>query len=527
MASFSLIDQPWVPCTMLDGTRRPLGLRDVLTQAPSIGEVGGDSPLVVAAIYRLLLALLHRNFDIDDERKWGAHWKRRAFDVGVIDDYFGRWRDRFNLFDDEKPFYQVASLDETKARSIANLLFHQDNNPTLFTHLVKFMPPELTPAEAARSLIGYMAFDVGGTKTSELGQESAKAALLNKGAILIAKGDNLYQTLMLNLCRYAPDHGEPWEFDQVKDLPAWERVGTTAPIDRKPDGYIDLLTWQSRRIRLQPEIGKDGSTVVRNVVIMKGFQPPRDFTLQGKEPMLAFKKNPNATKNQDPFPSVTFREGRALWRDSLALIQSAGVVEETVKRPKTLQWLADLAAEDVISQTTTVPLDIFGLGSNRAKVEFWRYERLPLPLQYLGDEDLAARMKNALGLAERAARDLGSAMWKIGQGILAASRDRKPETGDVRDFVNHLAAERAYWSRLEEPFKRLIEDLPRDVDDDGDFGGEQLPKWQDTLRFAVWQAFNEATRGLEHSPRTLKAMVMAEQRLAVSTYAYLSTWEGA
>ena len=525
MASFSLIDQPWVPCTMLDGTRRPLGLRDVLTQAPSIGEVGGDSPLVVAAIYRLLLALLHRNFDIDDERKWGAHWKSRAFDVGVIDDYFERWRDRFNLFDDEKPFYQVASLDETKARSIANLLFHQDNNPTLFTHLVKFMPPELTPAEAARSLIAYMAFDVGGTKTSELGQESAKAALLNKGAILIAKGDNLYQTLMLNLCRYAPDHGEPWEFDQVKDLPAWERVGTTAPIDRKPDGYIDLLTWQSRRIRLQPEIRKDGTTVVRYVVIMKGFQPPEDFTLHGKEPMLAFQRNANATKSQEPWPSVTYREGRALWRDSLALIQAAGVEDKTLERPKTLGWLADLVDEESISRSAIVPLDIFGLGSNRAKIEFWRHERLPLPVTYLGDDGLVASIKTALDLAENAARDLSRVIWSMGRGILAAGQDRRPETSDVRDLVNHLAAERAYWSRLEGPFKQLMADLPGDADDDGDYGDEQLPNWRDTVRSTLWHAFNESTRGLERSPRTLKEMAIAERRLAGRTHEYLSTRE--
>ena len=331
MASFNLIDEPWVPCTMLDGTRRSLGLLDVLTQAQGIGEVGGDSPLVIAALHRLLLAVLHRNFDIGDEQQWGALWKGGAFDAGVVDAYFERWHGRFNLFDDEKPFYQVASLDETKARSIANLFFHQNNNPTLFTHLATSTPPELTPAEAARLLIGYMAFDVPGTKTSERGKESAKAATLNKGAILLAKGDDLFQTLMFNLCRYAPEEEEPWDFDWEKDVPAWERDGKTHPEDRRPDGYLDLLTWQSRRIRLQPEIGEDGGTVVKKVVIMKGFQLPQDYILHDKETMLAFQKNLRATSNQDPWQSVTFKEGRALWRDSLALVQSAGVADNTFK----------------------------------------------------------------------------------------------------------------------------------------------------------------------------------------------------
>ena len=197
------------------------------------------------------------------------------------------------------------------------------------------------------------------------------------------------------------------------------------------------------------------------------------------------------------------------------------------KRPKTFEWLADLEDENIISQSTIVPLDIFGFRSNRAKPEFWRHERLPLSLKYLGDEDLVASMKEALDLAERAARDMGRVIWAMGLRILAANQDSNPETSDVRDLVNHLAAERAYWSRLEGPFKQLMADLPGDVDENGDCGGEQLPQWRDTLRSILWHAFNESTRGLERSARTLKAMAVAERSLAAKTHEYLSTWQEA
>ena len=75
LATFNLIDEPWIPCTMLDGARRSLGLRETLTQAQAIRELGGDSPLEVAALHRLLLAVLHRNFDIGDSQQWGALWE--------------------------------------------------------------------------------------------------------------------------------------------------------------------------------------------------------------------------------------------------------------------------------------------------------------------------------------------------------------------------------------------------------------------------------------------------------------------
>lgn len=518
-ASFNLIDEPWIPCAMLDGSRQTLGLRDVLVRSQNIAEIEGDSPLVVAALHRLMLAVLYRSFRVQSLDDWHSLWKQSGWDKYLLDAYWEKWRCRFDLFDDKKPFYQVANLDYAKGSSSALLLFHQDNNPTLFNHLYKSEPPDLTPDEAARLLVGFMAFDVGGTKASEHGPQSAKAAMLNKGAVVLAKGDNLFNTLMLNLCRYDPEEGEPWDFDRKEDIPAWERDEETRPEDRRPDGYLDLLTWQSRRIRLQPQLNGNGKAVVKNVVIMKGYQPPQRYAIHGKETMLAFRKNQKATRNQDPWSAMDFKESRALWRDSLALLQVTDVDSE---RPQTLTWLADLAYEGVISRSTTVPVDLLGLGNNRAKIEFWRHERLPLPLVYLDDNDLVDELGDTLDLAESVAQGLNSVLWTMAVRILAASQEGNPERSAVKNFVNYLGAERIYWSRLEGPFKRLMADLPGDMDAEGDYGGRQRPKWRDTLRATLWGAFHEATRGLERSPRTLTALVEAERFLAVRTSQYLT-----
>ena len=523
-ASFNLIDEPWVPCAMLDGSRQTLGLRDVLARAHDIAEINGESPLVIAALHRLLLAVLYRNFSVQSTEDWRSLWERGEWDACHLDAYFEQWRCRFDLFDEDKPFYQVSGLDWDKGSSSARLLFHQDNNATLFTHLSASEPPRLTPAESVRLLMGFMAFDVGGLKTSERGRQSAKAAMLNKGAVVLVKGETLFKTLMLNLCRYDPEDGEPWDFDSENDIPAWERSEETRPADRRPDGYLDLLTWQSRRIRLQPQLDEDGSTIVKNVVIMKGFQPSEGYTIRGKETMLAFQENPRATGKQDPWPAVTLKEGRALWRDSLALFYMRSVNSD---RPQVLDWLSDLVSEGIISRSTTIPVDLLGLGSNRAKIEFWRHERLPLPLAYLDNNDLVDKLGDARDLAEGVARGLNSVLWTMAVRILAASQEGNPERNAVENFVNYLGAERAYWPRLEEPFKQLMTDLPADLDADGDYGGRQLPKWRDRLRRTLWDAFHEATRGLERSPRTFKAVAVAERRLAARTREYLSVQEEA
>ena len=513
-ASFNLIDEPWIPCAMLNGSRQTFGLRDVLVRAQDIAEINGESPLVIAALHRLLLAVLYRNLSLQSLDDWRSLWEQGLWDACLLDAYFAKWRCRFDLFDSDKPFYQAAGLDWRKGGSSARLLFHQDNNPTLFTHLTAAGSPALTPDEAARLLVGFMAFDVGGTKASESGPQSAKAAMLNKGAVVLAKGDNLFNTLMLNLCRYAPEEGDPWDFARIEDIPAWERDEGTRPEDRRPDGYLDLLTWQSRRIRLQPQLDDDEKTIVKNVVIMKGFQPPRGYTIHGKETMLAFRKNQRATRNQAPWSPMDFTEDRALWRDSLALLRTTDVNSE---RPQTIAWLADLAYEGIISRSTMIPIEILGIGSYQAKIEFWRHERLPLPLAYLDNNDLIGKLGDALKLAEEVSQAVSRVVWTMAVRILAASHEGNPERGAVKNFVNYLGAERIYWSRLELPFKRLMADLPGDMDAEGDYGGRQIPMWRETLRSTLWGAFHEATRGLERSPRTLKALVEAERFLAVRT----------
>ena len=218
---------------------------------------------------------------------------------------------------------------------------------------------------------------------------------------------------------------------------------------------------------------------------------------------------------------MTFREDRALWRDSHALMSSTNAESEQLK---TLTWLADLAWEGIISYSQIVPVDVFGLGSTRAKIDFWRHERLSLPLAYLKDKQLADTLREVLELTETTAQNLNRAMWTMATRMLAAGPDRKPKAEDVRNLSDHLGAGRAYWSQLETPFKRLLVELPDDKDEESEYGGVQI-KWKSTLRHALWKAFRESTRGMERSTRNLKAVALAERSLTAITRKHLAARE--
>jgi CRISPR system Cascade subunit CasA len=74
---FNLIDEPWIPCIPLqgDGTPQLFSLRETLTRAHELCEIYSDSPLTIAALHRLLLAILHDVFGPKDTEAWKELWQ--------------------------------------------------------------------------------------------------------------------------------------------------------------------------------------------------------------------------------------------------------------------------------------------------------------------------------------------------------------------------------------------------------------------------------------------------------------------
>jgi len=527
-SDFNLVDEPWIPCLITkDGRSVELGILHCLTQAPNIREIADPSPLVEVAVHRLLLAILHRVFGPKSPDAWQRVWKARTLDADRLRAYLDKVRGHFNLFDDDHPFYQSKSLDFSYEGSVSKLVHElaSGNNATLFDHTTDDVELSLSPAEAARLLVAHQAFAVGGLVSLERGQDpklykSADNAPLVKGAVALVKGKNLFETLMLNLHHYGPGAEDFFSgsscADASEDLPAWEREEETLAQDRWPRGYLDYLTWQSRRIRLHPEL--DGERlVVRKVVIMKGNQFPDGFNTRQMETMVAYRKDTRA-RDQDPWPAVGFTQNRAIWRDSLALLES---VPEGHDRPKTLDWLNDLVAEGMLDRTLVFPLDLYGLCSDRAKVLFWRHERLPLPLAYLEDKELLSSLRRALNFAEDVNRALRSATNTLATLLLTPDSDsgagRQPPKEEVRRVASILAPERAYWAQIETHFRQFVVELAADrtvlADGVTQFGTKAVPQWVDQVGRAAVTAFEKVTGDLDRSARTLKAVARADAEL--------------
>ena len=448
--TFNLVDQPWIPCITATGALKQCGLLETLSRANELKEIRDPSPLVTISLHRLLLAVLHRIFGPESPEVWARLWQdgNGNFEAARLETYLKKPEifSRFDLFDDKHPFYQTASLplgetDKTTGRLIidketgrpkyvkpicrmAHELAYSDSM-NLFAHFTDSDWETRPAGEAARWLVAFQSFAHSNLVTFEEGRtqdKSADAAPLVKSAIVLAKGESLFQTFMLNLVHYSADDEVPFTFKASKDKPAWERDDTVQADDRRYDGYLDLLTWQSRRVRLVPEQnGENALLKVSGVVMMKGWQLP-GFDRYGRETMVGFLKFEKAQKGQDPWPPLGFRFGKALWRDSHALFQS---VSEKSERPKVLSWIDDLRQEGLLDRKQVL-LNVFGISSNTAKIFFWRHESLPLPLDYLKkDASLLESLNHVLELAEEVGKVLVAAVWLAAATTLKPGKDER------------------------------------------------------------------------------------------------------
>lgn len=498
--TFNLIDEPWIDAVDADGTRKEYSLRDLLAQAHALQSIYDDSPLVVAALLRMILALLHRVYDGPRNRRaWQAIWTAGKFDVARLETYFEQWHSRFDLFDAEHPFYQTihAAVDE-QIKPISTLLpeLATGNNATLFDHTTDASDVALSPAEAARILITAHSFGLAGPCNPQLKLYFTDGTTA-RGMIFLAEGNSLFETLVLNLLEYPAERPIASGAD---DRPAWEMNDAYSPDREMPQGYLDYLTWQNRRLLLIPE-GSDTTIVVRTMALTPGLK--LDAGVLAKDSMKHYRID-----DKRGYISKRFSEDRALWRDSATLLRFSATDQQP---PAVLAWLALLAegGRPVLDEHYSLRCMALGMASDQAKVEFYRREQLPLPPAYLKDPQLVDLLTKALGAAESTASELWKASSTMAAVLLAPDEgsERRANPDDVKDLRANMGAERRYWAGLEPPFRETMQTLPEQ-------GTEAMRRWFDWLRGAAWAVFNEVSDGLGDDPRALKAAVRGRQQLA-------------
>ena len=375
--SFNLVDEPWVRVRTLAGDAVELSLLDVFRHASSLDRLANDLPTQNFAILRILLAILQRSlvgwqdeFEYPSEA-WGELWRSDELPLEEIEAYLHAWRHRFNLFDDEQPFMQVAGMvsQNGKTKDIRVLMGISENKPQLFPVKTLRGMESLSFAEAARWLIHAHAFDVAGIKTGVVGDRAAKAGKSSPRGTGWAgelggyylEGSTLAETLLLNLVLCDDCYDDLDEWFSVDDLPVWEQDQKTPGDDeRTPTGRADVFTWQSRRVRLIAE----GDRVVGAVLTNGDKLDPNNQT--HVETMTAWYRSQTQEKKlRLPVvyrPSL-LRSDRAIWRGLTTILPQMNSEEDRCKAPGVVMWtgfLVDVNGGEQLQQD--YPLGIHAVG---------------------------------------------------------------------------------------------------------------------------------------------------------------------
>lgn len=347
----------------LDGSIKEVGLLEFFENAQMYLRLAGENRPQDFAILRLLLAILHATFgrqedgtfiSIDGEGseylrelddlidRWVSLWNRDRFPFASIKIYLEKYRERFWLVHPERPFYQIPAQNPIRnngtycgAQKLQGTLSESGNKTRLFSHRAKEEKNSLEMAEAARWLVYQIAFDDTAAKPVTKGRPGPGVGWLGKLGLIAATGDNLFQTLLLNLV-FLPDGEKKWDIERpiwAKNELSWSER-TPIPV---PQNASEILTLQSRWIHLDVEGDK-----VNGFYVMGGFFYEKNQELFNEQ-MTLWRKRKNVKQGEQVFTPKLHNASRALWRDLSTLL----VAKESSRKAGVVAWVERLRSEDV------------------------------------------------------------------------------------------------------------------------------------------------------------------------------------
>ena len=475
-ASFNLLDEPWIRVTRLDGAPDEVSLLSLFREATDIAGIHGEIASQDTAVLRLLLAICHRAMDgPEDLDVWEEYWR----DPGSLGrdavDHLERHRERFDLRDPDRPFFQVAGIRAASGKlwGLKSLIADVPNNNPLFTTRIAEGLESIGWAEAARWLVHVHAFDPAGIRSGAVGDPLAKkgrsfpigTGWAGQIGTVTVMGENLERTLLLNAVVCGELDGLNG-VDPASDLAPWEREpdGPARAPAREPLGPVDCYTWQTRRVLLHGD--DDGVT---GLFLGNGdrAKPQNRFLV---EPMTAWRySEPQSRKLKAPvYMPCKLPTDRAFWRGLSTLVaqlspkttvKGAGEVTK-YRSPGVVSFYQDLMYHEIVPASGLIPLHAVGIeyGPQESTVAELVDDVLSLPAGLLGqkNERLLAVVRDAMGKT----RQVADALWGLARDLDRA-RGGSPDTG--KDAGRRAAA--AFYQVIDEHFPRWLASLDQEDPD--------------------------------------------------------------
>lgn len=494
---FNLLDEPWIRVRDDSCQVHEVSLTDALLHAHQYTSLSGELPTQDIVILRLMLAVLHTVFsrvdadgnaaELEDEEeaveRWTDLWELGQLPEEPIREYLEKWHERFWLFHPERPFGQVAGLacgTQYGASKLNGEISESGNKVRLFSSYFGEEKTALSYAQAARWLLYLNAFDDSsgkpkGTEKKEGDDklQSIGVGWLGKLGVVFANGENLFETLLLNLVMVNGNQVES------KEKPLWESSSVCKEERRKiplPDNLAELYTLQSRRISLERE-----NDVVTSYHLIGGdfFQEENAFI----EPMTMWKIEKETTYK----PQLHNYE-KQMWRDFALLYDNRGNNHIV----GVIQWIQCIAERINLQMIQTSIVSVQYV-KKKSSVENIFWDSLMVNKQLL--IDIGANWREKIKVEINRCEQLADAIRKLAGNLYLASGGTKGDakSWDKTFLKSRKSASAQLYFRLDMPFRRWLAGITPEEVDSADYETEErvFSAWQKTAKTIAYSCAEE------------------------------------
>ena len=516
MPRYNLLDEKWIQVASKD-TVEKVSIKELFAGAAKYKELAGDMKTQDFAVMRVMLAILHTVFsrfdsngepygffevdkekflqtgelkesDLDDYEEalyqtWIDIWNAKEFPK-VVYEYLEKWRERFFLYDDKYPFFQVtkeviekdASKTENFFGKNINRLISESNNKTaLFSPKNEGGKEYLKDDEVARWLITFQGYSGSFHERARSFSKDTSASygwLYSLGGIYL-KGKNLFETLMLN---FTIGNNEKNNLLKIQK-PCWEMDTVEKNVDlyfhNGIDNIASLYTLWSKEVLIDPNHSENLEFNCQMLML-----PEIDNINNFLEPMSICNSDKN---DKDKFSSRKHEANQAMWRNFGLLTGT----NESARKPGVIEWLNRL---DDISETMELGLSKQSITLCAVGMKAGGTASSKIPVDEIAD---------TLNLKERVLVDTGDNGWtiRINKTITDTKTSidwalkifikdlleiRNMEKSDVSKYVEQ------FYFRIDLSFRNWIESI--DIDNDKD--AKEI-EWRNILKKAMKEYVDE------------------------------------
>lgn len=459
-SKFNLWKEPWICVLTKEQKIIEVSLEDALINSQDYIDLAGELPTQNFAILRLLLALVHtiffRKSPDEPQDAWFELWNKKCFAKEPIINYKNQWLDRFFLFDKKHPFYQEPKTSdvnkgnnkEDKTKPVEKLngeISESAHKKRLFLLREGNEKNSLSFSEAARWLIHNNCYD-----DTSLKNPSPKIGWCGQLWGIFARGDNLFQTLMLNLILWK-DAIEPWN----ENKPWWECDKFYLPANKKiedyeikiPDNPAELYSLQHRFVSLEFE-----DNLVTGYKARSGcwFSNKNAFS----EQMTLWEEKKEKNKTTFYIPKSTDRSVQ-IWREFSSILAAK---ENNEHSSGIINWIASLKeylGRDYFVRFQTIAIDY---DDNNSSIDNVYTDTIGLHIEIL--TELGRQWRNIISdevlRCKKIAKALGE-YWDNIQKTIGIDDDELKKNKNKKKQRDYFCEQ--FYYQIDIPFRNWVSNL--------------------------------------------------------------------